>query len=347
MRAAAKQQALLTSILAEERQEDDDSGMQPLIMDDDAVIAQSSSVVGGKAATLARLRLAGIAVPEFAVATGAAFLLHLHSNAIGIIGLLSNDISSARPASITDMIRGASLPDNVDAAIQATYQGWNSPTGIPRVVAVRSSAVGEDGAEASFAGQFESFLGVRGVGTLLQRVKDCWAAYFNDRSATYRAARTGPAETTAMMGVIIQRQIFAAKAGVLFTQHPVTRDTSLIYIEANFGTGESVVGGLVIPDAITVSRAPLVVTDINVGLKSVMSTVSPTAPQSRVVSTPQELLNKPVLTEHQALAIAEIGLHLEQLLGGPQDIEWAIESDRIWILQARPVTHARAAGRAN
>ena len=287
-----------------------------------------------KAATLATLRLAGLPVPPLSVVTTAGFLTHLHVNGISLpLGPISlADIEAVRQA-----VRSAPLPATVRAAAVRGYQSLGLRAGAPASVAVRSSAVAEDGFSASFAGQFDSFLAVRGEELLVQRVKDCWASYLSDRSAQYRAAR-GTIEEVPLMAVIMQCQIFATKAGVMFTRHPVVADPSLVYVEANFGTGESVVAGMVTPDSITMSRDTMSIVEATVAQKSTMTVVTPEATDSSTIATPADLVHEPVLTAAQARALLDAGLWIERELGAPQDVEWAIDGNQLWIIQARPIT---------
>ncbi len=308
----------------------------PLVLASDSSIADAPALAGAKAATLARLRLAGLPVPRLSVVTTAGFLAHLHSNAISVT--VGAD-SGARPDAIRRALLSAPMPESVHAATVAAYQVLSLPAAGPAPVAVRSSGVAEDGLNASFAGQFDSFLGVRGDERVVQSVKDCWASYLSDRSMNYRAARR-VTENAPLIAVILQRQIFAVKAGVLFTRHPVAADPSLAYIEANFGTGESVVGGLVTPDSITMSRDTMMIVDRMVADKSTMTVVAPDAAGSSTIATPADLVNKPVLTASEAWDLLDAALRIERELGAPQDIEWAIDGTQMWIIQARPITAA-------
>ena len=163
-------------------------------------------------------------------------------------------------------------------------------------------------------------------------------SYLSDRSLRYRAGRGIPLGPAPSFGVIVQVQVFSEKAGVLFTVHPLEPDGVTSYIEANFGTGESVVGGLTTPDAITVDRSDAGVVDMHVATKRRMTSVSPERAGSRIVELADDRKNAPVLTDSEAKRIARMGLHIEELFSGPQDIEWAFDSHGLWILQSRPIT---------
>jgi len=163
-------------------------------------------------------------------------------------------------------------------------------------------------------------------------------SYLSDRSLRYRAGRGIPLGPVPSFGVIVQVQVFSQKAGVLFTVHPLEPSGGTCYIEANFGTGESVVGGLTTPDAVTVSRSNADVVEIHVATKRRMTSVSPESGGSRIVELADGRKDAPVLTGLEAQRIARMGLRIEDLLSGPQDVEWAFDSDGLWILQSRPIT---------
>lgn len=259
--------------------------------------------VGGKAAALARLAAAGVRVPRFFVVTSAA--------------LEAGD-------------------DSLEREVLSAYSALQAEAG-HGVVAVRSSAAAEDSAAASFAGRFTSLLGVSGGPALLQAIARVRASAASGDAAAYRAAR-GVSEAPAGFAVLVQAQIFARRAGVLFTRHPLEPDGDLAYLEANFGTGETVVGGLVTPDYFTISRGTGKVVESRIGSKKRTSVVSEDEPGSRVVETDPARRALPSLDTAEAEQVAGTGLQIEALMGQPQDIEWAIDGRGLWILQSRPLT---------
>ena len=177
-------------------------------------------------------------------------------------------------------------------------------------VAVRSSACAEDSEEASFAGQQETYLGVEGVDDVCRRVVDCWASFFSERALFYRSQK-GSLEDLEM-AVVVQTMIDAEKSGVLFTVDPVARRRDRILIEAVFGLGEQVVSGEVTPDHYIVDRHGDVKTE--------------------------RLVHGGVLTRDELKSLVAAGTSLEERFGGPQDVEWAIVGDSLFLLQSRPVT---------
>ena len=220
------------------------------------------------------------------------------------------------------------------AALVETVERAYAELGGQVPVAVRSSACAEDSEAASYAGQQETYLHVRGAADVMSRVRDCWASFFSERALFYRE-RKGSLEDIGM-AVVVQRMVAADVAGVLFTVDPVRRRRDRMIVEAVFGLGESAVSGEVTPDHFVLSREGEV--------KREQLAVQPFA----VVSAPEggtaerELSSEeggaPTLDAETLRALAGLGAGLEERLGGPQDIEWALEDGELYVLQARPVT---------
>ena len=199
---------------------------------------------------------------------------------------------------------------------------------------MRSSACAEDSESASFAGQQETYLHVRGADDVVRRVRDCWASFFTERALFYRA-RKGSLDDLDM-AVVVQRMVDADVAGVLFTIDPARRRRDRMVVEAVFGLGEAVVSGQVTPDQYVLARdgrvkretlatqPHAVVRDDAGGVRE-----EPLSPERGGART---------LADEQLVELAAIGRDLHERLGVPQDIEWAIEDGRLFVLQARPVT---------
>lgn len=177
-------------------------------------------------------------------------------------------------------------------------------------VAVRSSACAEDSEEASFAGQQETFLDVEGADDVCTRVVECWASFFSERALFYRSQKGSLDDLD--MAVVVQTMVEAEKSGVLFTVDPVAGRRDRLLVEAVFGLGEQVVSGEVTPDHYILDRHGEVKTE--------------------------RLVHGGVLTPDELRALVEAGRSLEERFGGPQDIEWAIVGDTLFLLQSRPVT---------
>jgi phosphoenolpyruvate synthase/pyruvate phosphate dikinase len=298
--------------------------------------------VGAKAATLARLTAAGIPVPGFFVVASPAFALHLRQNRIPWPPASDEVTSWEGWSTIREHIRTSPLEATLSRQILDGYGRLGQDSGHGRV-AVRSSGSEEDSQSASFAGQFNSTLNVE-VPTLLETVKDCWASYVSEASLQYRATHQIPVGPVPSFGVIVQIQVFSQRAGVVFTVHPLEPTRQVVYIEANFGTGESVVGGIVTPDTATFSRSTADVVDRITGTKRRMTAVSRDSPGTRVVDVEEIQRRAAVLTDFEVREISQTGLRIEELMGRPQDVEWAYDAEQLWIVQARPITGLPASG---
>ena len=293
--------------------------------------------VGAKAATLARLAHEGIPVPEFFVVPSSGLSLHLEANGIAWPGSTDVAAESGRLLKLGEEVRAGPVPPTVLRPLLEAYDRLR-PTGGHRTVAVRSSGAEEDSAATSFAGQFTSILGVQGRAALLDALKECWASYLTPKSLGYRAQRGIDLGPGPRFAVIVQVQVFSRRSGVLFTVHPLEPRGGTACIEANFGTGDSVAGGLATPDTVTISRASGDVVEAHIGTKRRMTSVSPESRGTELLDVVDHRTTSPVLTDAEAHELLQIGLRIEELLGGPQDIEWAYDDDRLWILQARPIT---------
>jgi pyruvate, water dikinase len=281
---------------------------------------------GGKGASLARMSGLGLPVPPGFVVPTDALAASLPDGGEELRTLAADDATRAQVL-VGEIEIGADLREAIAAAYAEL--GHDDPP-----VAVRSSARAEDSQEASFAGQQETYLHVRGVDDVLRRVVDCWASFFAERAVFYRS-RKGSLDDLGM-AVVVQRMVAADVAGVLFTRDPVRRRRDRMVVEAVFGLGEVVVSGQVTPDHFVLARDGAV--------KRSRLSVQPFA----VVSadgggTTERSLDPdeggaPTLDEERLRELALLGDDLERRLGGPQDVEWAVEGGELYVLQARPVT---------
>jgi pyruvate, water dikinase len=234
----------------------------------------------------------------------------------------------------------AALPDAAKA--QAIVADVEPPATIAQAyaalgddppVAVRSSACAEDSETASYAGQQETYLYVRGAADVLARVRDCWASFFSERAIFYRQ-RKGSLDDLGM-AVVVQRMVRADVAGVLFTCDPVQGRRDRMVVEAVLGLGEAAVSGAVTPDHYVLKR------DGTVKRAQVARQPFAIVPAESGGTEERELGDEggeQKLGEEHLRELARIGDDLEQRLGGPQDIEWALEGGELFVLQARPVT---------
>jgi pyruvate, water dikinase len=211
-------------------------------------------------------------------------------------------------------------------------------------VAVRSSAVAEDGAANSFAGQQETYLWVRGGDEVVTRVRDCWASLFTPQAVAYRAKLDeAHRDEASKMAVGVQEMVDAEVAGVAFTVSPTTGDPSVMAVNASWGLGEAVVSGEVTPDEYWLSKIGLTVTRKTVTHKAHRCIPSPTGPGTQIVDVPPELADVQCISDELLHELGEIALRVEKHYGSAQDIEWALARDadgghRFMLLQSRPET---------
>ena len=272
---------------------------------------------GGKGASLARMTGLGLPVPPGFVVPAGALVEVVDADALRA-ALPDHEKAQA-------IVAGARVPDEVAEAYVAL--GQDPP------VAVRSSACAEDSETASYAGQQETFLHVRGADAVRDRVRDCWASFFSERAIFYRQKK-GSLDDLGM-AVVVQRMVRSEVAGVLFTCDPVRGRRDRMVVEAVLGLGEAAVSGQVTPDHYIlkrdgtvrkahVSRQPIAIVPVEAG-----------GTEERALGDEG---GEQKLGEEHLRELARIGDDLEQRLGRPQDIEWALEGGAIYVLQARPVT---------
>jgi pyruvate,water dikinase len=289
-----------------------------------------NEITGGKGASLGRMRAAGMAVPPGFVVTAVAF-----EDSLADRDVLEQvrDLTRQADAPVDEIRRivlGTPLSEPLKGEITAAY----AALGPDVFVAVRSSACAEDGESASFAGQQETFLNVRGIDDVLERVVECWASFFSERAIFYRQRKGSM--TDLGMAVVVQEQIGSDKSGVIFTTDPIRGRTDQMVIEAAFGLGEAVVSGLVTPDNY-VARRDGRLKKAHVGRQDRI-VVRDTHGGTITLDLDADTASTQVLDEHEIARLVEVGLRLEAEFGSPQDIEWAIEGDDLYVLQSRPIT---------
>ncbi|MGH3301626.1 MAG: PEP/pyruvate-binding domain-containing protein [Streptosporangiaceae bacterium] len=310
------------------------------------------AVVGGKGASLGELGRAGLPVPPGFVVTAAAFRRQLRAAdpagtlTAGLAALPADDTAAIEraAAAIRARITAVPLPADLTAAVTAEYDSLRAepePPAPGAPVAVRSSAVAEDAADASFAGLQDTYLWVRGAGAVLDHVRRCWASLYNAEAVTYRLRRAGPAEDAAM-AVVVQRMVDPRSAGVMFTCSPTTGDRSVIAIEGTWGLGSALVSGEVTPDSFVVSKVTGEIVRRTIAAKMRLHRVHPSGCGTAVADVAADLREQPCLGDDEIRALAGLGRQAERHFGTPQDIEWAVTGPaagrEIVLLQSRAET---------
>jgi hypothetical protein len=301
-----------------------------------------AAVVGGKGASLATLAAAGLPVPPGYVVTTAAF--EAARDVDGIRRRIATTLASLDRGDVTDLesvaaaVRGlletVRLPEGVERAIRAAYRELGDD--VP--VAVRSSASMEDSAQTSFAGQQDTYLWIVGEDAVLKHVQLCWASVYSARSLAYRYDHA-VSEDDVSMAVVVQEMVDARAAGVAMTLDPLTGVRTRIVVEAAFGLGESVAGGIVTPDNYVVDKVILEITAQTIASKEVeiVADVAGGRVIQREVAADRRL--QPALEPAQVVAVARLAKQVERHYGCPQDVEWALdEAGEVRLLQSRPET---------
>ena len=300
--------------------------------------------VGSKARSLVQMNRIGLPVPPGFCVLGTAFREHLEENDLipcirSTVDEFGVDSPRTRRALLSDVrqaIVEAPLADVLRSEIGNHYQSL----GADRVV-VRSSATMEDLPGHSFAGQYDTYLGVADLSGCLEAIKRCWASLWTERAFGYRE-RNAFDHFSADMAVIVQKLVPAEASGVLFTADPVTGRSDRLIIEACFGMGESLVSGRVTPDRFVLAKGDLRVLSRSVSAKAVQSVLDDVDGVREQAIDPDRA-NTPCINRTIARRLAALAKKAEIAFGSPQDMEWAVEGAEISFLQSRPITTLPAA----
>ncbi|GAA0548240.1 phosphoenolpyruvate synthase [Paractinoplanes ferrugineus] len=280
------------------------------VLDLREVGAADVAAVGGKGANLGELtRIEGVRVPAGFCVTTAAFppVPGDQLDRLARLGPADREAVAALSAEIRQAVEAAEIPAELAAAVTEAVvrHGAQEP------YAVRSSATAEDMPTASFAGQQDTYLGVRGVPAILEHIRRCWASLFTERAVLYRR-RNDVDHRRVGMAVVVQRMVDARSSGVLFTADPITGNRKVATVDAVPGLGEDLVAGLVNPDNFRVRDGAVV---------------------SRLIAGA-----RPALTDRQVVDLVRLGRRIEARFGRPQDIEWCLGDDGFQVVQSRPIT---------
>ncbi len=290
--------------------------------------------LGGKGANLDRLIRLGFPVPRGFCLTTAAYWRYIDAHRLGdrVTSLAAALPDESARQELASLARAYSLPHDLDASLQEAVSVLTSPADPGTLMAVRSSAVGEDAAAASFAGQHESVLGVPAAG-VTDAVTTCWASLWSPRAVAYRLRR-GMSFATAAMAVVVQGMISADASAVVFTKDPVSGRDDRILINATWGLGETIVSGAVTPDTIILDKASLQVLAAVAGDKGVRIVTREEGGTAEVAVESRGL----VLSETAVAALGELVRRVEQAFGQPMDVEATFLAGHWYLVQARPIT---------
>jgi len=308
-------------------------------------------IVGGKNANLGEMISAGIPVPPGFAITAQAYKKFIESTGTEdkIYKILARidpkDPKQLQEASqkVRELIESTPVLDDLKNEIFQSYRELSKRVKAAEVsVAVRSSATAEDLPDASFAGQQETYLNVKGAEELMDNVRKCWSSLFTPRAIFYRVEK-GFRHEMVLISVAVQKMVNARAAGVLFTIHPATGETNKVVTEANWGLGESVVSGAITPDRYIVDKNTLEIVERQIATKEVEYVRDSRTGKTVHAEVPSERRDMPCLTDKEVKRLAELGKLIEQHYGRAQDVEFSIDRDEpypqnVYIVQTRAET---------
>ncbi len=317
----------------------------------------SKAIAGGKGANLAEIYNLKVDVPPGFVITAQAYNYFIEkaklkekiSELLSKINYEDTKLLDETTKEIRELITNAKLPEEMGEEILEAYSHLDAPNldfanktaldilntaSEPIFVAVRSSATAEDLAEASFAGQQDSFVNIKGNQDLLIHVKKCFASLFTSRATYYRNKQGFKHEETSL-AVVVQKMVDSKKSGVIFSKDPSYKNENVI-IEAVYGLGEGIVSGKITPDKYVISQENKIL-DKKIADKKIAITRN-SAGEKTIAKLREDKSNSQVLNDIEIRNLAETAIKLEEHFKKPQDIEFAIEGEEIFIVQTRPVT---------
>lgn len=312
--------------------------MERYVLDFDMIDRTQLCYVGGKGANLGEMARAGFPVPKgFCISTYAyrdfiAGSSQMDSLLEQLDKVSYDDLEQIRvlSQSIRKHMESLDMPDGIKISILDAWDG----AGRHKAYAVRSSATAEDLPGASFAGQQETYLNVKGEEKLLEAVKRCWSSLFTDRAISYRA-KNGFSHRSVYLSVVVQQMVFPEASGIMFTSDPITGRRKTISIDAGFGLGEALVSGIVSADLYQVRDGKIIKKQISEKKIEICP-----MPEGGTVTRdiPPERQQVQVLTDDRIMELSALGQKLRDYYGSEQDIEWCLENGKFYIVQSRPIT---------
>lgn len=296
-------------------------------------------LVGGKGANLGEMFQAKFPVPEGFCITSESYDAFIAENNFGSIIeeflkkiYLKKDESQKLSQKLMDILSKGRLPEKIETGIKTSYKNL----GQNKRVAVRSSATAEDLPEASFAGQQETYLNIMGEEFLVHTIKRCFASLWTDRAIAYRKG-TGFDKKKISLAVVVQKMIEGDVSGVLFTVNPTNQNRKEMMINASYGLGEAVVSGIVTPDTVIWDCEENQIKNKILGSKEI-SIIYGQSTGTIQIDNGEEKKNSFSISDEQIEYLVKLGGKIEKYYGYPQDIEWAIKNNKIYVLQARGIT---------
>ncbi|WP_412990302.1 phosphoenolpyruvate synthase [Pediococcus siamensis] len=315
----------------------------------DELHREDVNLVGGKSSSLGEMTSSmDVPVPYGFATTARAYRYFMHQTGVNdkvntllesIKDYENSDELHATCEEIRNLIVEAKMPDDLASDIKQAYADLAKKMGQENpFVAIRSSATAEDLPNASFAGQQESYLNIKGADDVVNRVQQCYASLFTDRATYYRHKQNFPHEKVALSAAV-QMMVFSKASGIMFSVDVSNGDASKIVIDAIYGLGEYVVLGKVTPDHFAVDKQSMKIVEKNI-IKQPVQLTRISNGGTKEEPVPDEIQGQPVLTDSQVIELAGYAKEIERHYGCYMDMEFALDAntDRLWVVQARPET---------
>ncbi len=304
-----------------------------------SVAKKDIPLVGGKGANLGEMTQAGIPVPNGFIVTSPAYFYFIESNqlkdkikaVLKDLDINNNKALFSASHKVKELVLNANMPSDLADSIRSAYAKFESN----QEVAVRSSATAEDLPDASFAGQQATFLNISGAKDVVETVQKCWASLFEARAIFYRQEK-GFDHFKVGIAVPVQRMVQSEISGVMFTINPINNDPFTIIVESVYGLGEMIVQGSATPDHFEVDKQRWTIRHKEISTQTIMLTKEHGITKERPVPASKRSVQK--LDDDIILKVARLGQKLQEHYQFPQDIEWAYENGKIYIVQTRPIT---------
>lgn len=312
---------------------------------------ESIQLVGGKGANLGELISNSYPVPDgFCISVEAYKSFIEYHNLQERIDQIINEIDWESPidieqksSHIRSLISERELPSEIRNKVLVAYLALENKSNNEAYVAVRSSATAEDLPDASFAGQQETFLYVKGEKELMQYIKSCWASLWSARAVAYRDKNAYDHQKV-LISVVVQEMINAEVSGIIFTNNPLTQNANEMLITSSYGLGELVVSGQVTPDSFIINKSDMTVIKRELGSKE-KKLVMGTHDRTMLLDLPENKQNSYSLSEEQIRELSELAIKVENHYEFPQDIEWSFADGKLYLLQSRPITTISRGGK--
>ena len=300
--------------------------------------------IGGKAKNLYILSKNRFSVPEFYIITTGAYQNYIKENKLEekIKKIIDKtDFENKKSISdsskqIKELFMSSNIPEEDLKSLLSFYKRFKKDENA-EYVAIRSSAIGEDDVKTSFAGQMDSFLFISEEKSYIDSIKKCWASVFSERALTYRHISKLPLANI-KIAVIVQKMIFGDVSGVMFTANPMNNKLDEIVINSTYGIGEGIVSGELDTDIFCINKENNEISEqLTEKTHEIVFNEKNNQGTAKKALAKQKM-NKSSISKNQIKKLAEIGKRIQELYGAPQDIEWTIKSNKIYILQTRPIT---------